>query len=221
MQFDQTDRREFIIVLVGGAWPIVARAQQAHMPVIGFLNPRSPDTIAAFGQGLKDTGYVEGEYVAIEYRSAEGHDDRLPALAADLVRRPVAMIAAVRSGVALVAKAATTAIPIAFAVGEDPVRLDLVTSLARPGGNLTGVNFSLLSWWQNDWGSCAELVPTATLTSLRSHCDGLASYRNTRFTYLDVFQTMERKGRSYVRYPAERLDQTGGYGDPERGSLQR
>jgi putative ABC transport system substrate-binding protein len=160
-------RRQFITLLGGAAvaWPLVAQAQPA-MPVIGFLDPRSPHTVAdqlrAFRQGLKDTGYIEGENLAIEYRWAEGQFDRLAALAVELVRRRVAVIVTTGGpAAAFAAQAAATTTPIVFMAGEDPVKLGLVASLARPGGNLTGVNLGLSELTAKRLGVLRELVPGA------------------------------------------------------------
>jgi putative tryptophan/tyrosine transport system substrate-binding protein len=162
-------RREFMTLLIGTAtWPIVARGQQPSIPVIGYLSSRSPDEsrhlVEAFRNGLKAGGYVEGQNVAIEYRWGEGQYGRLPALAADLVRRDVAVLVTTGGEPSvLAAKAATSAIPIVFTVGGDPVKLGLVASLNRPGGNATGVSLLTTAPEAKRLGLLKELVPDAAV----------------------------------------------------------
>jgi putative ABC transport system substrate-binding protein len=188
-------RREFIAALGGAAaWPLAARAQQP-IPVIGFLHTQSPDVytdeLRVFRQGLRESGYVEGETVAIEYRWAENQMHRLPELAAELARRQVAAIAAM-GGLPSVfaAKAATRTIPIVFIAAEDPVRLGLVASLARPGGNLTGINFFAGELAAKRLELLRELVPTATRIAMLVN---LASVENES-TVKDIEAAARAKG---------------------------
>ena len=163
-------RREFITLLGGAAatWPIVARAQQSTAPVIGFLSSRSPQEsahlVTAFRQGLRDSGYTDGENVQIEYRWAENQTDRLPALAAELVGRPASVIAATGGMVsAQVAKAATLSIPVVFIVGDDPVDGGLVDRLNRPGGNLTGMSLSIAALGAKRLELLRRLIPAVAV----------------------------------------------------------
>jgi putative ABC transport system substrate-binding protein len=200
MQFDPLRRREFI-ALIGGAaaWPLAARAQQPAMPVIGFLRntPSAPfaHIVTAFRRGLNEVGFVEGQNVAIEQRWAEGQDDRLPALVADLVRRKVAVIVANNPG-ALAAKAAATTIPIVFATGSDPVRDGLVASLNRPGGNVTGVVFITSVLGAKRLELLRQLVPKATTIAMLVRPDTT----ETEAERIDVQNAAQALGQELVLF---------------------
>src|SRR6516225_1941948 len=173
MQFDRLNRREIVTLLGGGVvWPLAARAQQPSTPVIGFLNSGSSTdslfakNLSAFREGLNAIGYVEGQNVTMDLRWAEGQYDRLPVLAAELVRRNVTVISAGGPPAARAAKAATATIPIVFTVGDDPVKLGLVASYNRPGGNATGLNLILNEQEGKRLGLLREVVPRGTLIAV-------------------------------------------------------
>jgi putative tryptophan/tyrosine transport system substrate-binding protein len=180
-------RRRAFMVLIGGAaaaWPLAGRAQQPTMPIVGFVSGRSADTsvreVAAFRKGFNETGYVEGQNATIEYHWLEGQYDRLPSLMADFVRRRVAVIATLGSNpAALAAKAATTTIPIVFSVGEDAVKMGLVTSLARPGGNATGINFFDAEVPAKRLALLHELVPEAVRIAVLVNPDNASTAEAT------------------------------------------
>ena len=196
-------RREFVFTLGGAAatWPLAARSQQAGMPVIGFLNSGTPAGLTyltdAFRQGLSEAGYIEGQNVAIEYRWAHGQYERLPALAAELIHRPVAVLAATSTPAALAAKAVTTTVPTVFTTAANPVELGLVASLSRPGGNLTGASQLNVETGPKRLELVREVIPAATVVGLlvnptnpaaRTLSRGLEAAARTLGLQLDVLQ---------------------------------
>jgi putative tryptophan/tyrosine transport system substrate-binding protein len=192
----QTMRRREFITLLGGAaaWPLTAHAQQPAMPVIGFLSAgtfeKNRDYVAAFNRGLADGGFAEGRNVGIEYRWSEGHNDRLPALAADLARRQVAVIYAASTPASLAAKAATQTIPIVFAVGTDPVGIGLVATLARPGGNITGVTNLNVELFKKCFELMYSLTSPASTIAVLVNPANIAQTETERATIQDAARAL-------------------------------
>ena len=204
-RWQQMRRRDFIrLVVTATMWPLTARAQQSAMPVIGFLNSAWPDgyrrMLAAFREGLERSGYADGKNVKIEYRWAEGSYDRLPALAADLVHRRVAVIAATSTPAALAAKASTKTIPIVFTAGGDPVELRLVASWSRPGGNMTGASELSREVAPKRLELAHELIPTATVLGLLTNPQNPSTETRTG-AYWPLQQVSGCSSKSYTRAP--------------------
>ena len=205
-------RRRAFITLLGGAavWPLAARAQQSAMPVVGYLRAQSPGPaghlVTALRQGLAEAGYVEGQNVAIEYRFTEGRVDRLAEMVADLIRRQVSVIAASGSGVALTAKAATQSIPIVFGVAEDPVKLGLVASLNRPGGNATGINFFVAEVTAKRLGILRELVPAAIRVAVLLNPANPSNAKSTRTDLEATAPTLGLQVQFYDASTSQEID---------------
>ena len=203
-------RRDFIRVVGGaaGTWPVAARAQQPSMPIVGFVSAGSSDpTIAAeFRKGLNEADYFEGRNVTVEYHWLEGQFDRLPALMADLVRRRVAVIVPFGTSAALAAKAATTDIPIVFNTGDDPVKLGLVASLARPGGNLTGINFFVNELAGKRLALLHELVPKAVRIAVLVNPANVPSTESVRREIPEAARTMGLQIQVYNASPSSEIE---------------
>jgi putative ABC transport system substrate-binding protein len=209
MQFDRLRRRKFLGVLgAAAAWPLAARAQKPALPVVGFVRDGSAEAnaryVAAFRNGLNEIGHVEGQNVTVEYHWLEGQYNRLPAVMADLVRREAAAIATVGTAPTLAAKAATATIPMIFGVGENPVKLGLVASLARPGGNATGINFFATEVVAKRLGLLHELVPNAVRVAVLVNPGNAAVATST---IRDIQEAAPTLGLNIQIFNAETIDE--------------